>query len=225
MAEINRVGNQPVQPNEKQIQNPADATQKIPTLPDQAGEQTTTRGNAGQPIGLPPKTALTQSGLMPEAVTGRDATQILAAERLRANGGVSATDQMLGLNQQPTMLGGLLAPPGNLEALRHLTPTMRRNILRTLLSKQRNQMRRLVAVARDDEQHQQQKDERRESEESSETSETTLTQTPTRENALAFHNQRVYQDLASTTKMLDLLDELLNMQDYTLSQIGTFAQG
>ncbi len=223
MAEINRVGNQPIPKSEQQAQIPADATQKIPAAPEQTGVQTATRGSVGQPVGIPPKTALTQSGLMPEAVTGRDATQILAAEKLRANGGISATDQMLGLNQQPSMLGGLLAPPGNLEALRHLSPTMRRNILRTLLSKQRNQMRRLVAFARDDEQHQQQ-EERRETGET-ETSETTLTAAPTRENALAFHNQRVYQDLASTTRMLDLLDELLYLQDYTLSQIGTFAQG
>ena len=221
MAEINRVGAQPIPKGEQQAQKATDATREIPAASEQTGEQTATRGSVGQPVGVPSKTALTQSGLMPEAVTGRDATQILAAEKLRANGGVSATDQMLGLNQQPSMLGGLLAPPGNLEALRHLTPTMRRNILRTLLAKQRNQMRRLVAVARDDEQHQQEED-RRENEESSET---TLTNSPTRENALAFHNQRVYQDLASTTKMLDLLDELLNMQDYTLSQIGTFAQG
>ncbi len=223
MAEINRVGAQPIPKGEQQTQKTADATQKIPAAPEQTGEQSATRGTAGQPVGLPPKTALTQSGLMPEAVTGRDATQIIAAEKLRAGGGVSATDKMLGLDQQPTMLGGLLAPPGNLEALRHLTPTMRRNVLRTLLAKQRTQMRRLVAVARDDEQQQQQEDQHEKEE--TESSEKTLSVAPVQENALAFHNRRVYHDLASTTKMLDLLDELLNLQDYTLSQIGTFSQG
>ena len=142
---------------------------------------------------------------------------------VRSNGGASATDVLLGLNHQPSILGGLLAPPGNLEALRHLTPSMRRNVLRTLLSKQRNQMRRLVAVARDEEQHHQQ-DEQNENEESN-VSENLLPASANNAGELVFHNQRAIQDLASTTKMLDLLDELLNMQDYTLSQIGTFAQG
>lgn len=224
MAEIKPVGNQPIPSGEQQTAKPNDATQKIPNqLPPDAGEQTTTRGNAGQPVGLQPKVAVTQNTLMPEAVTGRDATQLLAAEKLRSNGGASATENLLGLNQQPSMLGGLIAPPGNLEALRHLTPAMRRNILRSLLAKQRNQMRRLVHIARDEEQHQQE-EEQREREEFEQT-ENALPNHTEAANRLAFHNHRVYEDLAATTKMLDLLDELLNMQDYTLSQMGTFAQG
>ncbi len=226
MAEINKVGNQPIPKGEQQIAKPNDAAQKLPAqmLPDAGEQQTTARGNAGQPIGLQPKVAVTQNTLMPEAVTGRDATQLLAAEKLRSNGGTSATDKLLGLNQQPSILGGLLAPPGNLEALRHLTPAMRRNILRSLLAKQKNQMRRLVAVARDEEQHQQQEEQQHEREESEQT-ENNLPIQPNDANALHFHNRHAYQDLAATTKMLDLLDELLNMQDYTLSQMGTFAQG
>ncbi len=84
-------------------------------------------------------------------------------------------------------------------------------------------MRRLVAVTRDEEQHHQQ-DEQNETEESN-ASENLSPASVNISGELVFHNQRVIQDLASTTKMLDLLDELLNMQDYTLSQIGTFAQG
>lgn len=211
MPEINKIGNQPIPKSEQPTARTNDA----------GGEQATLRGTVGQPIGLP-KTSVTQSGLMPEAVTGRDQTQILAAEHLRASGGASATETLLGLNRQPSMLGGLLAPPGNLEALRHLTPVMRRKILRELLAKQRSQMRRLVHVARDEEEYQQQEDAQQHDESNAEE---LAAPVPIEAAALNFHNQRVFQDLAATTKMLDLLDELLNMQDYTLSQMGTFAQG
>lgn len=226
MAEINKVPNQTLPVGEQQVQKAAEAADKLPAQipPEQAGENAVGRGNVGQPLGLPPQTPLTQNALMSEVVTGRDLSQLVAAEHLRSNGGISATDVLLGLNQQPSMLGGLIAPPGNLEALRHLTPSMRRNVLRTLLSKQRNQMRRLVAVARDEEQHHQQDDEQNENEEPN-ASENLLPASVNLSGELAFHNKRVYQDLASTTKMLDLLDELLNMQDYTLSQIGSFSQG
>ena len=207
MPEINKIGNQPPPINEKSVQN------------DAAEQLNVGRGSVGQPVGVPLKTPLTQNALMPEVVTGRDATQFIAAEKMRSNGGESATDVLLGLNRQPSILGGLLAPPGNLEALRHLSPTMRRKILRDLLSKQKNQMRRLVAVARDEKEHRH--------EQSNEQPDETENLAPVKSdaNALEFYNQRVYQDLAATTKMLDLLDELLNMQDYTLSQMGTFAQG
>lgn len=223
MPEVNKVGNQPL-PIEQQVQKPSGAPENLPGQlpPDTNLEQAAVgRGNAGQPVGVPPKTPLTQNALMPEVVTGRDATQFIAAEKMRSNGGVSATDVLLGLNQQPSILGGLLAPPGNLEALRHLSPTMRRKILRDLLEKQRSQMRRLVAVARDEEQHQQREEQREQAESNDAENFVPAPVNP----ALGFHNQRVYQDLSSTTKMLDLLDELLNMQDYTLSQMGTFAQG
>jgi hypothetical protein len=222
MPEVNKVGNQPLPVSEQTIQKPNGAIDKLPAQlpPDTGADQNVGRGSVGQPVGVPPKTPLTQNALMPEAVTGRDATQFIAAEKMRSNGGVSATDVLLGLNQQPSVLGGLLAPPGNLEALRHLSPTMRRKILRNLLSKQKNQMRRLVAVARDEKQHQQE-----EQREQTDDAENLLPSAQTASNELEFYNPRIYQDLASTTKMLDLLDELLNMQDYTLSQMGTFAQG
>ncbi len=221
MPEVNKVGNQPL-PVEQQIQKPNGAVEKLPAqLPPETNvEQPVGRGTAGQPVGVPPKVPLTQNALMSEVLTGRDATQFIAAEKMRSNAGVSATDVLLGLNQQPSILGGLLAPPGNLEALRHLSPTMRRKILRDLLEKQRSQMRRLVAVARDEEQHQQQEEQQEQSNDAE-----NFAPVAVNNPALGFHNRRVYQDLSSTTKMLDLLDELLNMQDYTLSQMGTFAQG
>lgn len=222
MPEVNKVGNQLLPVSEQPIQKPNGAINKLPAQlpPDTGADQNVGRGSIGQPVGVPPKTPLTQNALMSEVVTGRDATQFIAAEKLHSNGGVSATDVLLGLNQQPSVLGGLLAPPGNLEALRHLSPTMRRKILRNLLAKQKNQMRRLVAVAREEKQHQ--REERNEQSNDTENLPPIVKNDP---NELEFYNPRVYQDLASTTKMLDLLDELLNMQDYTLSQMGTFAQG
>ena len=222
MPEVNKVGNQPLPVSEQSIQKPNGAIDILPGQlpPDTGADQNVGRGSIGQPVGVPPKTPLTQNALMPEVVTGREASQLIAAEKLRSNGGVSATDVLLGLNRQPSVLGGLLAPPGNLEALRHLSPVMRRKILRNLLSKQKNQMRCLVAVARDEKQHQQE-----EQREQPDDVENILPAAQTDPNELEFYNPRVYKDLASTTKMLDLLDELLNMQDYTLSQMGTFAQG
>ncbi len=221
MAEINKIPGHNLPLGEQPIQKPNEAAQKIPPRvpPEQSGENAVGRDGSGQPIGVAPSTSITQNELMSEVVTGRDLSQLAAAEHLRANGGVSATDVLLGLNQQPSMLGGLLAPPGNLEALRHLTPTTRRKILRDLLSKQKNQMRRLVAVARDDEQHQQQEEHPPENEDSESAAIENVA------DALGFHNQRVYRELAATTKMLDQLDEFLNMQDYTLSQIGSFSAG
>ena len=37
--------------------------------------------------------------------------------------------------------------------------------------------------------------------------------------------ERARRELAATARMLGLLDELLAMQDYTFSQMGTFSQG
>lgn len=224
MAEIKNVGGQPLPIGEQNVQKVNDEIGKLPAnLPQNQGETSVGRGNVGQPIGLPSTDPATQNTLMPNVVTGRDASQFAAAEKLRSNGGHSATDVLLGLNQQPSTIGVMLPPPGNLEALRHLTPAMRRTILRNLLSKQRGQMRRLVAVMRDEEQHQHHHDEENQQPEmefANENNENAELIMPSE-----FQNQRALRDLEATTKMLDLLDELLGMQDYTLSQMGTFAQG
>src|SRR5918997_1248734 len=95
------------------------------------------------PGGLPPQ------GANP---TGGEATPVnqsaARAENLPARGGASAVEELLGLNRLPTAVGALAAPPGNSEALRHMTPTMRRTIMRGLLDKQREKMRRLALVLR-----------------------------------------------------------------------------
>ena len=178
-------------------------------------------GPQGQPVGLPlpPSTA----PLMPDALAGRDPSQLVAAEAMRARGGASATEELLGLNRQPTMVGALAPPPGNAEALRHMTPTMRRTLMRNLLDKQRTQMRRLAQLMR------RERDGRGggDGEESPEDErqpfqlETTDALSPADEAQRA----RARAELGNAARMLDLLDELLVMQDYAVSQMGTFSQG
>lgn len=216
MAEINNLNSQlpPVNQNGGKIN---DATLKSPTAPtEQNGETAVGRDGVGQPIGLPTNDPATQTTLMPNVVTGRDASQLIAAEKMRSNAGYSATDVLLGLHQQPSVVGVLLAPPGNLEALRHLSPAMRRSRLRNLLSKQRDQMRQLAAVMRDE---QDQPRQQQQNSQSDDEPNDALQLLPGKISRTAL------QDLEATTKMLDLLDELMGMQDYTVSQMGTFAQG
>lgn len=223
MTEIKNVGGQPL-PVDRNVERAADGAARMPNQPLPQGENPVGRGVLGQPVGQPTVDPTTQNALMPGVVTGRDPSQMIAAEKMRATGGHSATEVLLGLDRQPSALGMLLAPPGNLEALRHLTPAMRRAALRTLLSKQRRQMRRLAAVMRDEEQNPPQQFEENEQDAETEKSELLPKQLPA-VSADDFYNQRALRDLAATTRMLDLLDELLSMQDYTLSQMGTFAQG
>ncbi|HEX8474464.1 MAG TPA: hypothetical protein VF666_10555 [Pyrinomonadaceae bacterium] len=177
-------------------------------------------GTLGQPVGLPVPGAPGAGQLMPDVLTGRDATQLAAAERMRAAGGASATEQLLGLNQQPSMIGVLGAPPGNSEALRHMQPTMRRTIMRGLLDKQRERMRQLAGILRDSERD-------GDSDHPNDGEKEDLTQEFSEFlSALdGAHLGRARRELGHTARMLDLLDELLMMQDYALSQMGTFSQG
>lgn len=222
MADVKNIGGQPL-PIEQNIEKIADDAMKLPNqqLPQTGGENSVGRGTFGQPVGLPQTDPTTQNALMPNVVTGRDATQQIAAEKMRSNAGYSATEVLLGLNRQPSTSGILLAPPGNLDALRHITPTMRRTALRNLLAKQRAQMRRLAAVMRDEEESEKHQDAENQDAEQEENIETTnnLPQVS------KFYNDKAYRDLAATTRMLDLLYELLSMQDYTLSQMATRADG
>lgn len=226
MAEIKNVGAQPLPVDRNAAKIADEAAGRLPNQPPPTGEnESVGRGNIGQPIGLPQTEPTTQNALMTNVVTGRDASQMIAAEKLRSNAGHSATDVLLGLNRQPSTLGALLAPPGNLEMLRHLSPASRRKILRDLLAKQRGQMRRLVSVMRDDEQPEQQSNEDGYEAENELSAAEILPPELSSDAAAKFYNRRAVRDLEATTKMLDLLDELLGMQDYTLSQMGTFAQG
>lgn len=228
MAEINNVGGQPSPVNQNAAKIADEAAGKLPNQPLPQDSATVGRGTVGQPVGQPLATEpTTQNALMPSVVTGREASQMIAAEKLRSNGGNSATEVLLGLNRQPSTLGVLLAPPGNLEILRHLTPASRRKVLRNLLAKQRGKMRRLVAVMRDEEHEQQQSSDQENHEMESElrSAELLSTDLTAIDETAKFYNRSAVRDLEATTRMLDLLDELLGMQDYTLSQMGTFAQG
>jgi hypothetical protein len=161
---------------------------------------------------------------MPDALTGRDPSQLVAAEQMRARGGASATEELLGLNRQPTMVGALAAPPGNAEALRHMTPTMRRTLMRNLLDKQRAEMRRLAQLMRRERDGQGGGGEGEESPDDDGRHEQlpALSAAPRADEA---RRERARAELGCAARLLDLLDELLAMQDYAVSQMGTFSQG
>jgi hypothetical protein len=121
---------------------------------------------------------------------------------------------MLGLNLLPTFVGGLPAPPRNGEALRYLTPEMRRAMARELLNKQRDQLRRLVRLLYGD---------RRESDDQN--GEDDSDRQPDQVLLDEETGRRAAGQLARVARMLYLLEELLAMQDYTFSRIGTFSKG
>ena len=224
MADLSGVNNAPGRVTPVQGQGDASAEAVRPAnqpgvQPEGLATPVGQPGPQGQPVGLPlpPSTA----PLMPDALAGRDPSQLVAAEQMRARGGASATEELLGLNRQPTMLGALAPPPGNAEALRHMTPTMRRTLMRNLLDKQRTQMRRLAHLMR------RERDGRDDGEESPEDERQpfqleTADALPTADEA---QRARARAELGNAARMLDLLDELLVMQDYAVSQMGTFSQG
>lgn len=175
------------------------------------------------PVGQPQETRLpvdpaTQK-ILPDAATGRDITQLEAGKQLSSLGGVSATDRLLGLDLRPTMTGVLTAPPGNSEFLRHLSPQARRTIMRKMLSKQRERMRRLARYLRD---KRDESDEQNDGETERESFLEVITE-PVELDRI--HITRATGELDKAARMLDILDEMLAMQDYTISQIGTFSQG
>lgn len=172
---------------------------------------------ARQPVDtakLPP-----EQKILPDAATGRDATQLEAAKQLSSLGGASATDRLLGLDLRPTMVGALAPPPGNNEFLRHISPQMRRTMMRKMLSKQRERMRRLARFLREREQS----GEEGEGNEPERESFTEMIAEPLELNQTQV--TKAVGDIDKTARMLDILDEMLAMQDYTISQIGTFSQG
>lgn len=180
------------------------------------------------PVGQPAETRqpvdssnlLPGQKILPDAITGRDSSQLDVAKQLSALGGVSATDRLLGLDLRPTMTGVLSAPPGNVEFLRHLSPQARRTIMRKMLSKQRERMRRLARYLRDrrDETSAENGDGETESESFLE-----VIGEPVELDRVKL--TRATSELEKAARMLNILDEMLAMQDYTISQIGTFTQG
>ncbi len=190
--------------------------------------QSSIKGNQTEfPVGQPAETrqpidtATLPAGqkILPDAATGRDASQLDAAKQLSALGGVSATDRLLGLDLRPTMTGVLAAPPGNSEFIRHLTPQARRAIMRKMLNKQRERMRRLARYIRD------RRDESAEDEDAEFDRESFLEVISEPVELDRSKISRATGELEKAARMLNILDEMLAMQDYTISQIGTFTQG
>lgn len=223
MPEIGGVGGGPVTP-----QNEGRVGGQGTTPVDPAGAQAGGPGRPvgqpgplGQPTGLPLPELPGQPRVMPDVLAGRDASQLLAAEQLRTRGGAAATEELLGLNRQPTMVGALAPPPGNSEALRHITPTMRRTVMRNLLDKQRGRLRDLANLLRRDRDDGRGGSRSRDDEADDSAAETLLALATTDEAQMA----RARVELGSVAQMLQLLDELLAMQDYAVSQMGTFSQG
>ena len=175
------------------------------------------------PVGQPAEARQpvdTAQKLLNDAVVGRDVTQLDAAKQLSALGGVSATDRLLGLDLRPTMTGVLSAPPGNVEFLRHLSPQARRTIMRKMLNKQRERMRRLARYLRD------RRDETATENGDGETDSESFLEVISEPVELdRVKITRATSELEKAARMLNILDEMLAMQDYTISQIGTFTQG
>lgn len=216
MAEVGGVGGRGVPP-----QNQSQAAGRAPDALNQTQGPVGQPGPLGQPTGIPVPVPPGQSPqVLPDVLAGRDPSQMLAAERLRETGGASATEQLLGLHLRPTVMGAFVAPPGNAEALRHMTPVMRRNVMHTLLRKQRARMRRLARLLRDGRRGGEREQAGAGAEDSGAPGEALAAVAPD-EAQLA----RARAELLSTVRLLDLLEELLAMQDYTVSQMGTFSQG
>jgi len=220
---VNRSGNEINNLTQNQIND-----RDVPRVSQSGVKTNQTEFPVGQPTGTqaPVDTPNLPPGqkILPDAVTGRDETQLEAARQLTTLGGASATDRLLGLDLRPTMTGALTAPPGNSEFLRHLSPQMRRTIMRKMLNKQRERMRRLARFLRE-----------RHDESAGGGSSNNGDEDADRESFLEVISEPMELDRAQITRatgeldkaarMLDILDEMLTMQDYTISQIGTFSQG
>ncbi len=221
MAEINNIGSRkaplpPADNNQSSNLQPGQA-KTINASPSVPGAPVGPPGSLGQPTGMlaPALVAPGQTTILTDALAGREVSQMRAAKQMREAGGAPATDRLLSLDLQPSFAGAFPPPPGNREALRHLSPATRRSMLASLSAKQRMRLRRLGRQLRDGEDEQ--RDDREDTlDQQSDSSSITLS---------AAECERARRELKSVARMLDLLDELILMQEYTLSQMGSFSQG
>jgi hypothetical protein len=214
MSDVRGVNNSAVPPPNQRVDEPAGKVSTAGSQPVQPNMPAGPPGALGQPTGLPPPVTPGQPQILPDVLAGRDPSQLKAAELLRDTGGVSATEKLLGLDRQPSIVGAFSAPPGNSEALRHMTPTMRRTAMRNLLNKQRERMLRLESRLKREEDEDQ--EERHDNKDYSLNDK--LESGPS-------ELVRARLELGRTVLMLSLLEDLLVMQDYTVSQMGTFSKG
>ncbi|HKR13339.1 MAG TPA: hypothetical protein VJT15_14850 [Pyrinomonadaceae bacterium] len=203
MAEVRGIQDASLPVNQR-IDDPVRKAPGSTTQPAVPETPTGPPGPLGQPTGLPASVGPDQPRILSDVLAGRDPSQLRAAESLRERGGVSATDKLLGLDRQPSVVGAFPPPPGNSEALRHLTPAMRRTAMRNLINRQRERMHRLESRLKREEGE----DDRDERDETSD-----------------YELRRARRELGHTALMLSLLEDLLVMQDETISQMGTFSKG
>ncbi len=196
------------------------AEKDVPRVSESNVKAAQTQFPVGQPAAPADPSLQPGQGVAGDLGAGREATPLDAGRQLSSLGGVSATDRLLGLDLRPTMTGVLSAPPGNIEFLRHLSPQARRTIMRKMLAKQRERMRRLAKYLRD----------RRDGnapdaggENAEESFLDVLQYEPVELDRAKI--LRATAELEKAARMLNILDEMLAMQDYTISQIGTFTQG
>lgn len=219
MADIKNIN-----PNATRITDNRIVDNDVPGVPRTAERASTVSKPVGQPQepgrSLDQKSLPSGQRIVQDPLSGRDPGQINAARQLADLGGVTALDRLLGLDLRPTVTGLLAPPPGNSEFLRSLSPQMRRSIMRKMLGKQREKMRRLARFVR------KHGDNEEESEESRrELRESFIDVISEPANFSMEQLSHAAADLDRTARMLDVLEELLAMQDYTISQMGTFAQG
>ena len=211
MSDIRGVNNAAVPPPAQGVEEPVG---KVSTGGPQPDMPAGPPGPLGQPTGMPPPVAPGQPRVLPDVLAGRDPSQLKAAELLRDSGGVSATERLLGLDLQPSIVGAFSAPPGNSEALRHMSPTMRRTAMRNLLQKQRERMHRLESRLQ-----------REEDEGRGERDDDNDYAPGDKPESGPLQFVRARRELGHAVLMLALLEDLLVMQDYTVSQMGTFSKG
>ena len=214
---VNRSGGNEV----NKLTNNQIGDKNVPTVAKSGANTTQTQFPVGQPTEtrLDPAALPAEQKILNDVAVGREASQLDAAKQLTSLGGVSATDRLLGLDLRPTMTGVLAAPPGNLEFLRHLSPQSRRTIMRKMLDKQRERMRRLARYLRD------RRDETTENNEGEQGGESFLEVIAEPLELDRTQISRATGELEKTARMLNILDEMLAMQDYTISQMGSFTQG
>jgi hypothetical protein len=188
----------------------------------------------GVPANRPDQNSANTGRVLSDVSSGLDPSQLVAAEQMRALGGATATARLLGLDLQPTVMGALLAPPGNSEALRYLTPALRRAALRSALLKQRSQMRRLFALLQQgaDDDHGDyfedsdgdRYDETVSLELGGETGKITRYYAGIH-TAKQYLRHREHYELIVVGRMLCLLEDLSALEDYMLDRMGAFSKG
>src|SRR5215831_12792160 len=191
-------------------------------------------GLPGIPPGRPDESSTGSGRILLDVSSGLDPSQLVAAEQMRTLGGATATARLLGLDLRPTVMGALLAPPGNSEALRYLTPALRRAALRSALLKQRSGMRRLFALLQQDFDNRRNGDNSDFSEDEGDAG-TLLFEVPPEAETIARYNAGAdilstqtclrHYELIVVGRMLSLLEELSVLEDIMIDRMGAFSKG